>query len=235
MMELTILMPCLNEAVTVRACVAEAKAYLASREISGEVLVADNGSTDNSPMLAEAAGAKVICVAETGYGNAVRGGIRAAEGRYIIMGDCDGSYDFSGLDPLVAALREGNDLVVGNRFLGGIQKGAMPFLHRYAGVPFLSWIGRLRFGQKIGDFHCGLRGFSRESAQKLNFCCSGMEFATEIIGRYADANLRITQIPVPLRKDLRGHPGHLRAVRDGLRHLFLICFWSRCNCDKQIY
>lgn len=228
-MELTILMPCLNEAATVEACIREATDYLESRGISGEVLIADNGSSDASRILAKAAGAEVICIADVGYGNAVRGGILAARGKYIIMGDCDGSYDFSRLDPMIAALREGWDLVVGNRILGGIQPGAMPFLHRYVGVPLLSLLGRTRFRQDLGDFHCGLRGFSRESVKKLSFHCGGMEFATEIIGRFSDAGMKICQIPVPLRRDRRGHPGHLRTFRDGLRHLWLILFWNRQN------
>lgn len=226
MMELTILMPCRNEAGTVEACVAEAKAYLARSGIDGEVLVADNASTDLSRYLAQASGARVVHVSEKGYGHAVRSGILAARGKYIIMGDCDGSYDFSRLDSMLTCLRGGWDLVVGNRFLGGIQPGAMPFWHRYLGVPLLSFLGRVRFRQKLGDFHCGLRGFSRASAAELIFRCGGMEFATEMIGRYADAGKRICQVPVPLRKDLRNRPGHLRTVRDGLRHLILILFWN---------
>lgn len=225
-MELTILMPCCNEAATVVACIAEAKAYLTSRGIAGEVLVADNASMDASRYLAEAAGAEVIFVPERGYGHAVRGGISGARGKYIIMGDCDGSYDFSHLDDMLACLRDGWDLVIGNRFLGGIQPGAMPFLHRYVGVPMLSFLGRIRFRQEVGDFHCGLRGFSRESAAELTFHCGGMEFATEMIGRYADAGKRICQVPVPLRRDLRNKSGHLRTVRDGMRHLCLILFWD---------
>ena len=231
-MELTILMPCRNEAATVDGCVTEAREYLASRGISGEILVADNASTDPSRILAEAAGAEVILVPEPGYGNAVRGGIQAARGTYIIMGDCDGSYDFYQLDDMLTKLREGYDLVVGNRFLGGIQHGAMPVLHRYLGVPALSLLGRIRFRQSVGDFHCGLRGFSRESAKRLNFRCEGMEFATEIIGRYSDAGMKICQVPVPLRRDLRGHPGHLRTVPDGLRHLYLLIFWNRLNQEE---
>lgn len=226
MMELTILMPCCNEAATVVSCIREAKAYLTSRGIDGEVLVADNASTDASRCLAEAAGADVILVPERGYGHAVRGGIAGARGKYIIMGDCDGSYDFSCLDDMLACLRNGWDLVIGNRFLGGIQPGAMPFLHRYVGVPLLSFLGRIRFHQKVGDFHCGLRGFSRESAEELTFRCGGMEFATEMIGRYADAGKSVCQVPVPLRKDLRNNRGHLRTVRDGMRHLCLILFWN---------
>ena len=227
MMELTILMPCRNEEATVAACIAEAKDYLARRNISGEILIADNASTDNSRSIAEAAGARILFVPEPGYGNALRSGIRAARGRYIIMGDCDGSYDFSRLDAMLSALREGWELVLGNRFLGGIEPGAMPCLHRFVGVPFLSFLGRLRFRRNLGDFHCGLRGISRESAASLTFRCSGMEFATEMIGRYADSGKRICQVPVPLRKDRRGRPGHLRPLRDGLRHLFLLLFWKK--------
>lgn len=226
MTELTILMPCRNEEKTVAACVAEARDFLESRHIRGQVLVADNGSTDSSRQRAIDAGAEVVCVPEIGYGNAVRFGLRAARGTYVIMGDCDGSYDFAGLDEMLEKLRCGWELVVGNRFLGGIQKGAMPFAHRYVGVPALSLLGRLRFRQKLGDFHCGLRGFSREAAENMNFCCGGMEFATEMIGRFSDAGYRICQVPVPLRRDKRGHPGHLRTVPDGLRHLRLLLFWK---------
>lgn len=225
-MELTILMPCLNEADSVTFCVEEAAAYLSSRGISGEVLLADNGSTDNSRHLAEAAGARVVTVAERGYGHAIRGGIRAAEGRYIILGDCDGSYDFSDLDAMLAELRQGSALVVGDRFSGGIAPGAMPFSHRYLGIPLLSWLGRLRFRTDIRDFHCGIRGFSREAALETELSGGGMEFATEIIGRFCDAGFPVTQVPVPLRRTLRRGNGHLRTVRDGLRHLLLILLWK---------
>ena len=225
-MELTILMPCLNEAAAVADCVQEAADYLKSRKIAGEVLVADNGSSDCSRELAAAAGARVITVAEQGYGNALRGGIMAAEGRYIIMGDCDGSYDFSDLDPILEKLRQGWHLVVGNRFAGHIAPGAMPFSHRFLGVPLLSWLGRIRFGVDLSDFHCGLRGMSRAAALKAGFRCGGMEFATEMIGRFADAGLSVTQVPVSLRKDLRQHPGHLRTIPDGFRHLLLILSWK---------
>ena len=226
-MEVTILMPCLNEAASVAGCVLEAAAYLKSRNIPGEVLVADNGSADGSRELAAAAGANVITVPEKGYGNTIRQGISAAKGRYIIVGDCDGSYDFSDLDPIVTKLREGWHLVVGDRFAGGIAPGAMPFSHRWLGVPVLSWLGRCRFGVAVNDFHCGLRGFSRAEALNAKLQCGGMEFATELIGRFSDMGLRICQIPVPLRKDLRQGPGHLRTVRDGMRHLMLILFWKR--------
>ena len=226
-MELTILMPCLNESATVAGCVREAAAYLASREIAGEILVADNGSADNSRELAAAAGAQVITVPEKGYGNAIRGAIRVAKGRYIIIGDCDGSYDFSNLDPILEKLRQGWHLVIGDRFSGGIMPGAMPFSHRYFGVPLLSWLGRCRFKVEVSDFHCGLRGAVRTAALEAGLQCPGMEFATEMIGRFADARLRICQVPVQLRKDLRQGPGHLRALPDGFRHLMLILCWKR--------
>lgn len=233
-MELTILMPCLNESATVAGCVREAAAYLKSRGIVGEVLVADNGSFDHSRELATAAGAQVIIVSEKGYGNAVRGGICAARGRYIIIGDCDGSYDFSNLDPILDKLRQGWHLVVGNRFFGGIMAGAMPFSHRYFGVPLLSWLGRCRFKVRISDFHCGLRGTTRASALGVGLKSPGMEFATEMIGRFADAGLNICQVPVTLRKDLRQGPGHLRTIPDGFRHLMLMLFWEKTQFSDEI-
>lgn len=226
-MELTILMPCLNEAAAVAFCVREAAAYLRSREIMGEVLIADNGSSDRSRELAAAAGARVITVPEKGYGSALRGGIAAAKGQYIIIGDCDGSYGFSDLDPIVEKLRDGWQLVVGDRFSGGIAPGAMPFSHRYLGVPLLSWLGRKRYRVELSDFHCGLRGISKEAALTVEFQTTGMEFATEMIGRFADAGFRITQVPVGLRRDLRRGPGHLRTIPDGLRHILLLLFWKQ--------
>ena len=226
-MELTILMPCLDESASVTFCIQEAKAYLQSRDIAGEILIADNGSHDGSRALALAAGARVITVAEKWYGNALRGGIHAARGRYIIFGDCDGSYDFSDLDPIVNRLRQGWHLVVGDRFSGGIAPGAMPLSHRYWGVPLLSWLGQCRYGVDISDFHCGLRGLDRNAAMEAGLQCSGMEFSTELIGRFADRGFRITQVPVSLRKDLRQKPGHLRTIPDGLRHLMLLLFWKR--------
>lgn len=226
-MELTILMPCLNESASVAFCIREAMGYLHSRKIPGEVLIADNGSTDGSRQLARDAGARVITVPEKGYGNAIRGGIAEAGGRYIILGDCDGSYDFSDLDPIYEALCCGSHLVVGNRFAGGIEKNAMPFSHRYLGVPLLSWLGRCRYGVDISDFHCGLRGVLRTAALEAGLQCSGMEFATEMIGRFADAGFVMTQVPVRLRKDLRPYSGHLRTIPDGIRHLMLILFWKQ--------
>lgn len=227
MTELTVLMPCLNEEESVVFCVKEARAYLESRNIRGQVLIADNGSTDGSLRLAQEAGADVVQVAQKGYGNAILGGIRAAKGHFVILSDCDGSYDLSDLDAMIEKLRSGCHLVVGNRFQGGIAPGAMPLVHRYFGVHLLSFLGRLRFRVDVGDFHCGLRGFSREAATELPLSCGGMEFATELIGRFADKNLTVCQVPAALRKDLRNRPSHLRTFSDGLRHLKLILFWNR--------
>lgn len=223
-LELTILMPCLNEERTIEASVNEAKKYIFENNLKAEILVADNGSSDNSKKIALACGAKVINVEKKGYGNALRGGIMAAKGKYVIMGDCDNSYDFYHIDEFVKYLREGYDLVMGNRFRGGVEKGAMPFSHRVFGVPFLSWAGRKKYHVDIGDFHCGLRGFNREAAMKLELKCEGMEFATEIIGKFAKSNGKIIEIPVVLRKDGRSGKSHLRSVSDGIRHLKYIVF-----------
>ena len=227
-MELTILMPCLNEAATVARCVAKARGFLERAGIAGEVLVADNGSDDGSPALAERAGARVVQVAERGYGAALSAGIAAARGRYVIMGDADESYDFSQLDAFVEKLREGWPLVMGNRFQGGIEPGAMPALHRYLGNPVLSFIGRLFFGAPIGDFHCGLRGFDREAVRALDLRTPGMEFASELVVKAALAGWRIAEVPTVLHPDGRGRPPHLRRWRDGWRHLrFLLLFSPR--------
>ena len=227
-MELTILMPCLDEARTVAACVQEARRYLEQAGLSGEVLVADNGSTDGSQQLARDAGARVVDVPQRGYGAALLAGIEAARGRWVIMGDSDRSYDFSQLDPFVEKLRAGADLVMGNRFRGGIEPGAMPFLHRYLGNPVLSFIGRLFFRANIGDFHCGLRGFSRDAISRLGLVNPGMEFASEMIAKAALAGLAIAEVPTRLRPDGRGRPPHLRTWRDGWRHLkFLMLFCPR--------
>jgi glycosyltransferase involved in cell wall biosynthesis len=227
-LELTVLMPCLNEERTVAKCVDAAMRFLREAGLQGEVVVADNGSTDNSRALAHAAGARVVEVPDRGYGAALLGGIRAARGRFVIMGDADDSYDFSALHAFVAALRGGADLVMGNRFRGGIAGGAMPFLHRYLGNPVLSFIGRLFFRTPIGDFHCGLRGFSRESIERLGLVAPGMEFASEMVAKAALAGLRIEEVPTTLRPDGRGRPSHLRTWRDGWRHLrFLLLFCPR--------
>jgi len=225
-LELTILMPCLNEAETIEVCVAKAMGYLRRTGVAGEVLIADNGSDDGSQTLAEAAGARVVAVPEKGYGAALMGGIAAARGRFVIMGDADDSYDFDKLDGMVDHLRAGADLVMGNRFQGGISPGAMPFLHRYLGNPVLSFIGRLFFSIPVGDFHCGLRGFSRESMLGLGLQSPGMEFASEMIVKASLRGLRIEETPTTLRPDGRSRPPHLKTWRDGWRHLRFLLLHS---------
>ena len=227
-LELTILMPCLNEAETISTCVGKAQSFLARAGIAGEVLIADNGSSDGSVALAQREGARVIAVAERGYGAALRAGVAAARGHFVVMGDADDSYDFSGLDPFIAKLRAGCDLVMGNRFAGGIAPGAMPFLHRYLGNPILSFIGRAFFRARIGDFHCGLRGFRRDAILGLGLQTSGMELASEMVVRAAIDNLTIAEVPTTLAVDGRSRPPHLRTWHDGWRHLrFLLMFSPR--------
>jgi hypothetical protein len=226
--ELTVLMPCLNEAETVATCVAKAVAFLTDHDIDGEVVVADNGSTDGSQQVAEAAGARVLRIPERGYGSALLGGIGAARGKYVIMGDADDSYDFAALMPFIDRLRAGADLVMGNRFWGGIAPGAMPALHRYLGNPVLSFVGRLFFRIKVGDFHCGLRGFRRDSALSVGLQSPGMEFASEMVVRATLAGQRVEEVPTTLSPDGRSRPPHLRSWRDGWRHLrFLLLFSPR--------
>jgi hypothetical protein len=225
-MELTILMPCLNEAETVATCVRKARSFLTRTGIAGEVLVADNGSTDGSPQLARDAGARVVEISKKGYGNALLGGIDAAIGRYVIMADADDSYDFSQLDAFVDGLRAGNTMVIGHRFRGGIQPGAMPLLHRYLGNPVLSFAGRLFFSSDIGDFHCGLRGVDRAAAVKLGLRAPGMEFASEMIVKATLAGWRIAEVPTVLSPDGRSRAPHLRSWRDGWRHLRFLLMMS---------
>jgi glycosyltransferase involved in cell wall biosynthesis len=228
MIELTILMPCLDEAATVAICVAKARGFLERSAITGEVLVADNGSTDGSQALAQRAGARVVEVAERGYGAALASGIAAARGRYIIIGDADDSYDFARLDAFIEKLRAGHRLVMGNRFRGGIEKGAMPLLHRYLGNPVLSAIGRLLFRARVGDFHCGLRGCHREAVASLGLRTKGMEFASELVIKAALARWPIAEVPTMLHRAGRGRASHLRTWRDGWRHLrFLLLFSPR--------
>ena len=227
-MELTILMPCLNEAETVGRCIEKARAFLARAGVDGEVLVADNGSTDGSPALAVERGARVVPVARRGYGAALQGGIAAARGRFIVMGDADDSYDFSNLDGFLGALRAGADLVIGNRFRGGIRPGAMPVLHQRLGNPLLSFLGRLFFKIPVGDFHCGLRGFRADAIRGLELRTSGMEFASEMVVRAALERLKVAEVPTTLAPDGRSRPPHLRTWRDGWRHLkFLLTFSPR--------
>jgi glycosyltransferase involved in cell wall biosynthesis len=226
--ELTILMPCLNEAETLAVCIAKALDYLRRSGVSGEVLIADNGSTDGSQAIAASAGARVVPIAAKGYGSALLGGIRAARGRFVIMGDSDDSYDFSDLDAFVEKLRDGFALVMGNRFKGGIKPGAMPPLHRYVGNPVLTTIGRIFFRSPCGDFHCGLRGFDRAAILDLDLQAPGMEFASEMVVKATIHHLRITEVPTTLWPDGRSRPPHLRSWRDGWRHLrFLLLFSPR--------
>ncbi|GGK69722.1 dolichol-P-glucose synthetase [Sphaerisporangium melleum] len=224
--ELTVVMPCLNEAETVETCVRKALACMAEHGIEGEVVIADNGSTDGSQQLARDAGARVVHVDAKGYGNALMGGIRAARGRYVIMGDADDSYDFTALLPFVEQLRSGADLVMGNRFRGGIAPGAMPPLHRYLGNPVLSFIGRLFFPSEIRDFHCGLRGFRRESILRLGLQTGGMEFASEMVVKATLQGLDVREVPTTLSPDGRSRPPHLRSWRDGWRHLRFLLLYS---------
>jgi glycosyltransferase involved in cell wall biosynthesis len=224
--ELSIVMPCLNEAETLAACIGKARGSLDRLNCAGEIVVVDNGSTDGSPELAVSLGARVVHVAARGYGNALMGGIEAARGRYVIMGDADDSYDFADLGSFVDKLREGYQLVMGNRFKGGIRPGAMPLLHRYFGNPLLSSIGRLFFGSPCGDFQCGLRGFSKEAIEGLDLRTTGMEFATEMVVKATLRGLRITEVPTSLSPDGRGRPPHLRSWRDGWRYLRFLLLYS---------
>ena len=226
--ELSIVMPCLNEAATLGGCIAKAQDFLASRHIAGEIVVADNGSDDGSQAIAHAHGARVVDAPERGYGSALLAGIRAARGDYVIMGDSDDSYDFSKLGEFLDRLRSGDDLVMGNRFRGGILPGAMPALHRYLGNPVLSALGRAFFRSPVGDFHCGLRGFRREAILGLDLQAPGMEFASEMVVKATIRGLSISEVPTTLSPDGRGRPPHLRSWRDGWRHLrFLLLFSPR--------
>jgi hypothetical protein len=227
-LELTVVLPCLDEAETVEVCVRKALTSMRELGVAGEVILADNGSTDGSQEIARAAGARVVDVPVRGYGAAIRGGIDAARGRYILMADADDSYALDDLGPFVEAMRAGNDLVMGNRFKGRIEPGAMPFLHKYLGNPVLSFIGRLFFKGDIGDFHCGIRAFRADKARELGLRTTGMEFASELVVRASVADWRISEVPTVLRPDGRSRPPHLRTWRDGWRHLkFLLAFSPR--------
>ena len=224
--EVSVVMPCLNEAETVATCIKKAQGFFVRENINGEVIIADNGSTDGSQQIARNLNATVIDVPEKGYGSALRGGIEGANGTYIIMGDADDSYDFNNLMPYILKLREGNDLVMGNRFKGGVKKGAMPFLHKYLGNPVLSFIGRLFFKSEIGDFHCGLRGFSKEAYYKMELKTTGMEFASEMIVKASLKKMEIAEVPTILSPDGRSRPPHLNTWRDGWRHLRFLILYS---------
>ncbi|MFM7280001.1 MAG: glycosyltransferase family 2 protein [Microcystis aeruginosa] len=225
-LELSIVMPCLNEAETLATCIGKARDYLERHKIAGEVLIADNGSSDGSQEIATNSGARVVPIPERGYGSALRGGIAAAKGQYIIMGDADDSYDFTNLSPFLEKLRQGYDLVMGNRFQGGIKPGAMPVLHKYLGNPVLTWLGRLFFGSPCGDFHCGLRGFSKQAIEQLNLRTTGMEFASEMVVKASLYGLKITEVPTTLSPDGRSRPPHLKTWRDGWRHLRFLLMYS---------
>ena len=228
LLEVSILMPCLNEAETIGRCVDRARESIARLDIRAEILVADNGSTDGSQQIALAHGARVVTVDEPGYGAAIRGGVAASSGRYIIMGDADESYDFAEIPPILERLRVGDDLVMGNRFAGGIEKGAMPWSHRWIGNPVLSMTGRIFFASHVRDFHCGLRGFSVDAFRRMRLNTTGMEFASEIVVKASLASMKVSEVPITLHKDGRSRSPHLRTWRDGWRHLrFLLLFCPR--------
>jgi glycosyltransferase involved in cell wall biosynthesis len=227
-LDLTVLMPCLNESRTLEVCIGKALREIGRLGIRGEVLVADNGSTDGSQQIARDAGARVVDITERGYGAALRGGIAEARGRWVIMADADDSYSLDDLGPFVEALQAGHTLVMGNRFQGGVAPGAMPPLHRYLGNPVLSWIGRRFFRIPVGDFHCGMRGFDRDAIRALELHTSGMEFASEMVVKAALNGLDIVEVPTRLQPDGRDRAPHLRTWHDGWRHLrFLLAFSPR--------
>ena len=225
-LELSIVMPCLNEAETLSICIQKAQQSLLKHDVKGEILVADNGSTDGSQEIARKMGARLIEVQDKGYGSALRGGVAAARGEYIIMGDADDSYNFSELSPFIQKLREGYDLVMGNRFEGTIKPGAMPALHKYVGNPVLTGIGRLLFSSQTGDFHCGLRAFRKDALEKLNLRTTGMEFASEMVVKATLHRMRVAEVPITLYPDGRSRPPHLRSWHDGWRHLRFMFLYS---------
>lgn len=224
--ELSVVLPCLNEAATLGACIETIQATLRQHNIAGEVIVADNGSSDASSAIAESMRARVVPVKERGYGNALMGGVAAASGKYVVVGDCDGTYDFRHLPQFLDKLRQGYELVMGNRFQGGIAPGAMPRLHRYLGNPALSLMGRVFFRSPCGDFHCGLRGFTKAGYEKLGMRSTGMEFASEMVVKAALLGLQVTEIPTTLSPDRSGRQPYLRTWRDGWRHLRFMLLYS---------
>ena len=224
-LELTIVMPCLNEAETLASCIQKAKSFLNKSGICGEIVIGDNGSTDGSQTIALELGSRVIDVPVRGYGAALYSACMAARGRYIIMGDSDDSYDFSDLSQFVDKLRKGNELVMGNRFTGEIKPGAMPWKNRYIGNPVLSRIGQMLFPSPLGDFHCGIRGFSKEAFVRMDLRTTGMEFASEMVIKATQMKMRLAEVPTTLSPDGRSRPPHLRPYRDGWRHLrFMLLF-----------
>jgi glycosyltransferase involved in cell wall biosynthesis len=225
-LELSFVIPCLNEEKTLASCIGKAKRFIKREGIVAEIIIADNGSTDLSKKIAIEEGAKVVEISRKGYGAAISGGIKVARGKYVIMGDADDSYDFEKLDVFLKQLRSGAQLVMGNRFEGGVDRNAMPFLHRYLGNPVLSFLGRLFFSSSIRDFHCGLRGFDRQSILKLQLTCPGMEFASEMVVKASLQGLKITEVPTTLKKDGRDRPPHLNTWKDGWRHLKFLLVYS---------
>jgi glycosyltransferase involved in cell wall biosynthesis len=226
--EVSIVMPCLNEAETLARCIAHAQTAVRNGGYSAEIIVADNGSTDGSQRIARELGATVIDVPRRGYGSALIGGIDAAHGRFVVMGDADDSYDFEAIAPLIDKLREGYELVVGNRFMGGIEPGAMPWSHRWVGNPALTLISRIFFNAPVGDTHCGLRALTKDAYERMRLRATGMEFASEMVIKAALKGMRITEVAVKLRPDGRSRPPHLRTWRDGWRHLrFMLLFSPR--------
>jgi glycosyltransferase involved in cell wall biosynthesis len=224
--EVSVVMPCLNEAETLGICIGKAQRALREAKVAGEIVVADNGSSDGSVEIAERLGARLVHVKAHGYGNALMGGIAAASGKYIVMGDADDSYNFGHIMQFVEQLRKGADVVMGNRFKGGIEPGAMPFLHKYLGNPVLSGIGKLLFKSPIGDFHCGLRGFSKTAFARMGLRTTGMEFASEMVVKAALLGLSVAEVPTTLSPDGRGRPPHLHTWRDGWRHLRFLLLYS---------
>lgn len=220
--EITVLIPCLNEEKTIGICIDKVFEVFKRYKINGEVLVIDNNSIDNSKEIAKEKGARVLILKEKGYGCAIRYGIKKAYGKYIIMGDADDSYNFLEIFPFISSLREGYDFVIGNRFKGIIEKGAMPFSHRYIGTPIISLIGNILYKTNISDYNCGLRGFNRNKILKLRLNCTGMEFASEMIIKVAKSKYKLKEIPINLYKDARNRKPHLNTIRDGIRHLLIL-------------
>lgn len=218
-LELTILMPCLNEEKTIKQCIQKAQKFIEQNNIKGEILIADNGSTDRSISIAQGNGARVVKIKEKGYGSALIEGTKQAKGKFTIMGDCDDSYNFLELKDMLEKLRQGNELVIGNRFKGKMEKNSMKVFHKYIGTPVISMLGRIIYGVNVKDFNCGLRGYCTQKINDLNCGCKGMEYATEMIIKAQKANLKIIEVPINFYKDGRDKKSHLRPMRDGVRHL----------------
>ena len=232
--ELTILIPALNEEKTIGRCIEKAKKFIEENNINGEILVANNGSTDRTANIVNSLGARVIDIEEKGYGATLINGSKEAKGKYTIMGDADDSYNFLEIMPILEKLREGYDFVIGNRYGGKMEKGAMPFSHKYFGTPFISWLGRIKLKVKVTDFNCGLRGYDTEKMNNVDCKCTGMEYASEMIIKAKKANLKIAEVPINFYKDGRDRKPHLKTIQDGIRHLKLImCNGHGEDCTKM--